>query len=574
MTSEQFCDQVFEGSNLNDNLIFYHNFDGDGIDQSSNGLDAVVIEADKVRDRFLQDNEALLFNKNTNIYIPSNDKLKVNYPFSFSLWAIFESEDQFDNALFSNNFTQDNYHGIGGFRNVNGDVSLFVGNGLGNTSSNNRKNIVSKNAEIEPDKWTHIVFVMNGPADGSAGNINIMEAEGSFSVIAGQNVCPSDTHYFEVVYVSEDFEVDLGDDIISCGAPIFLSNNAGTAVLDWSTGESSTQIEVNESGTYIASIDANCFEGADTVLVTIVDDLQFDISETYNLCQGQFADVTLPAEYDSIIWFDGQNNTSQTFSQAGIYSAIAYQKFCLSDTFNFEVILTDTLSDISILQEYYFCDPLDLLLEIPPQNGNILWSNGTQSETVEIDNAGEYSLLVSNVCDQDEYYFQVRHIKNNLDYFQDHLICEGDILTISVPDSIVSFAWNTGEISRHLSVSQAGNYYLIYNKEGCEFESNVINVETERCIKCKFYIPNIFSPNSKTGNQLFEIESNYIECLQGLTITVFDRWGSLVHSDLVSVPWDGRWSNNKIVEGVYVYNLKGVADAETINLVGSVTIID
>ena len=100
MTSEQFCDQVFEGSNLNDNLIFYHNFDGDGIDQSSNGLDAVVIEADKVRGRFLQDNEALLFNKHTNIYIPSNDKLKVNYPFSFSLWAIFESEDQFDNALF------------------------------------------------------------------------------------------------------------------------------------------------------------------------------------------------------------------------------------------------------------------------------------------------------------------------------------------------------------------------------------------------------------------------------------------------------------------------------------------
>ncbi len=69
---------------------------------------------------------------------------------------------------------------------------------------------------------------------------------------------------------------------------------------------------------------------------------------------------------------------------------------------------------------------------------------------------------------------------------------------------------------------------------------------------CTPYIPNIFNPESDFGNDRF---GAFTPCeLQDFSISVFDRWGTLVFSsEDQSILWDGRLNKNFVVPGVYVY---------------------
>ncbi len=290
---EQTCDQVFDGSKLTDSLIFYHNFDGDGIDQSSNGLDAVIMNSGLAEDRFMQDGESMIFEKNTTISIPSNQQLKVDYPFSFSLWAYFESNDQFDNALFNNNFTQDNYHGIGGFRNLNGEVSLFVGNGSGSTGPNNRKNIVSQNAGVDINEWTHIVFVMSGPADG-------------FIYVNG---CLMETEYvgngsWDIAYNNDPFV--------------------------FGTFDTNTSPEI-EDHKLLGKLDDFYFwnrsitEEEVLYLYDRFEVQELELQDVYIIPNGQNnITIEISSEYTDVIWSDGQIGNTGNFSSEGTFQVESF----------------------------------------------------------------------------------------------------------------------------------------------------------------------------------------------------------------------------------------------------------
>ena len=83
-------------------------------------------------------------------------------------------------------------------------------------------------------------------------------------------------------------------------------------------------------------------------------------------------------------------------------------------------------------------------------------------------------------------------------------------------------------------------------------------VRLDRKDRPEIYIPNVFNPNSNSGNSKFNIYGN-TEVEQILSLKVFDRWGNVVYvSQTVEINnsssgWDGTYNGQEVEQGVYVY---------------------
>ncbi len=81
----------------------------------------------------------------------------------------------------------------------------------------------------------------------------------------------------------------------------------------------------------------------------------------------------------------------------------------------------------------------------------------------------------------------------------------------------------------------------------------------EMPIPADIFIPSAFSPNGDGENERYEIKSKFVE---SGTITIFDRWGSILYKDdLDGRGWDGTSpkSNEPVPSGNYTYKISGIS---------------
>lgn len=141
------------------------------------------------------------------------------------------------------------------------------------------------------------------------------------------------------------------------------------------------------------------------------------------------------------------------------------------------------------------------------------------------------------------------------------------------PGDFFRYAWNTGQISDRISVKREGNYEVtVYDQYGCMgFDSVTI---IEQC-PTKIYVPNAFSPNYDGNNDTFTILGTDIVSLH---LQIFDRWGTLMFESKDFTPWNGRYRDQWVGPGTYVWVavIEGFdenAKPYTETLSGSVTVV-
>ena len=118
-------------------------------------------------------------------------------------------------------------------------------------------------------------------------------------------------------------------------------------------------------------------------------------------------------------------------------------------------------------------------------------------------------------------------------------ICEqsNGSINIDVSGGTLSYnyLWNTGSQNQNLTNVAAGSYTLIVtDNNGCKDTLALV-------LDCKLdlFIPELFSPNGDSRNDKFEIKA--IANYPNNTISIFNRWGSLVYSKhKYNNEWDGK----------------------------------
>ena len=88
------------------------------------------------------------------------------------------------------------------------------------------------------------------------------------------------------------------------------------------------------------------------------------------------------------------------------------------------------------------------------------------------------------------------------------------------------------------------------------------------------FVPTAFSPDGDNNNESFGIKIN-ADCVEEMTLRVFDRWGELVfQSTDPETKWDGTFRGELLNANVFVYTLeiKLTYETEVKSLSGNVTL--
>jgi gliding motility-associated-like protein len=123
--------------------------------------------------------------------------------------------------------------------------------------------------------------------------------------------------------------------------------------------------------------------------------------------------------------------------------------------------------------------------------------------------------------------------------------CEQDSIILQVITNGDTFVWNTGSSENQITITNAGTYTATSYIGDCE---KTATYTVEEC-PCGLWLPNMFTPNNDGINDGFIpiVHST----LNSFSMSVFDRWGSLIYKTDSYTPWDGTHNGKSAAAGVY-----------------------
>lgn len=284
-------------------------------------------------------------------------------------------------------------------------------------------------------------------------------------------------------------------------------------------------------------------------------------------------DSGLPEDRYNVFWNLGDGTTSEEHKFDYIYPDLGsyplqliVEDVCFDeiDTINRELMVT-LRQDISAIEDQSGCEGSTIELGAFDLAGaRFEWSGPNEYEAEEqfpkieninLSQAGLYQ-VVGNIsgCRTIPVDVGVEVWENpqpNLG--QDTVLCtlDGDKLTIQ-GGNYSFYTWQDGSLGEAFDVDMEGIYsVLVEDANGC-MGRDTINV-LRQC-PTRFYIPNVFSPNSDRVNDQFGISG--IEIIS-FTLRVYNRWGELIfESQEESQQWDGLHQDREAPAGQYIWQLE------------------
>ncbi|MEP7267715.1 MAG: LamG-like jellyroll fold domain-containing protein [Saprospiraceae bacterium] len=133
------------------------------------------------------------------------------------------------------------------------------------------------------------------------------------------------------------------------------------------------------------------------------------------------------------------------------------------------------------------------------------------------------------------------------------------------PSCANSYSWSpTGGIQNAtdplttISPNTTTTYTLSSTQDGCTIHDSLkVTVVDASALDCnKINLPNAFTPNGDGLNDVFRISNQYVITSME-SFEIFDRWGSKVFSGTTPTSsWDGKFGNQPVNPGLFVYHLK------------------
>ncbi len=335
------------------------------------------------------------------------------------------------------------------------------------------------------------IFSWSGPNNFSSSRQRIVfdkaktQQSGLYKVEARSRSLKETESIFVMVHPLPDAEITAEGNGIYCkGEEIVLSSSYSEDYSYlWTTGETTPEITVSESGSYglIVESDFGCIDSSSKdILFMESPEVNIMPGDTIVLCQGDSMELTLFPfnSQNTYLWNTGATGQTITVNKSGAYTAVAENSYGCTDSASCYVFVYPH-PDAEILSEggNSFCDGDSLQLSANPQGVgyDYLWSTGETDQDISVYESGEYSVIVivSEGCRDTAYISVNKYDSPNISINNNgkNGICEGDslILTIDTDDADLSYLWSDGSNNNMLTVKNSGDYYCIAtNENGCK----------------------------------------------------------------------------------------------------------
>lgn len=205
------------------------------------------------------------------------------------------------------------------------------------------------------------------------------------------------------VALNADLGIDLGPDTTACESIIIGSNEFPSATYLWSTGETTSTIEVTNSGTYSVEITEpeNGCASMDEIVVQVRDLPVPNLENTLSLCLGEVKNVN-PGSFASYLWSDGSTDNSFNIGSAGLYWVEVSDAWGCTNRDTLIARITDD-EVLDLPEEIQLCNAV-FELDAGVDALSYLWgsSNGFEStgKIISINEAGTYWVEAIGECIQ------------------------------------------------------------------------------------------------------------------------------------------------------------------------------
>ena len=428
-------------------------------------------------------------------------------------------------------------------------------------------------------------------------NIDLRNTAHCFTATVADNSCPYEgTQTLSYCISVKGFAVSIGRDTVLCrgedysitaltdknvvnfkwtldGNLIAMPDSSRHLILktnSLSTGVHNVEVAVSDNSL------KNYCPGYAFARITVADNPVVSLPKIVDICQGQNLVLDAGTHAKRFLWSTGDTSRTIIVNSEGIYYVMAdggYGTNCIVfDTVSVKVIPMPSPVSLGKDSCYLMKYPL-LTLDAGsnPQNCKYFWSDGENTQKINITHSGKYLVTVSSSPGSKCYKSDSIIVNFYKPHFlgTDTSICTSTAITLNAPSEFSSYAhykWLPyGIASNQITLSdlQLG-YNIIYLEVygGC-IDTLIINIKA-----CDVIIPDVFAPGSVNGNGRFVIKN--IENFPNSHIAIFNRWGELVFENSNYDNPNNRWDGGKVPAGVYYYilNISGKSIKK-----GSVTII-
>lgn len=361
-------------------------------------------------------------------------------------------------------------------------------------------------------------------------------------------------------------DVNLGADIALCqGESVVLTaaTNATNPSFTWLPDNQITNsITVNLAGTYIAIvIDENGCFASDTINVTVFSIPIPNLGPDQTVCNNELVTLnTGGGTFTAFEWSTLDTSATIDIDQSGTFAVtVTDANGCTgTDTMNLTVLPAINL----VLPDTMICKGDSILIIAPDGFDSYLWTGGSTTQDIIVNNPGEIILQVTdaNGCTEtaignvEEYLYALEAAALPVE------INKGDTAqlnaNVSGGSGNYTFEWtpaqglNNNSIANPLAYPEDTTIYTVSVTDAvnaCKVGTDtvLIIVISEPFIA----IPDAFTPDGDGRNDFFEV--SLVGNITLEEFKIYNRWGEQIHNSTMG--WDGTYKGKQQPVGTYVY---------------------
>ncbi len=346
-----------------------------------------------------------------------------------------------------------------------------------------------------------------------------------------------------------------------------LVNEVYTEYL-WSNGEQTQTIEVSTAGNYSATVanQLGCWSvPSETVNITVETPPQqpeIEIIGITEFCAGDSVILEGPDSFVAqfvYLWSNGETSQAITVYNSGDYSLqISISGNCYSQAslpVSVTVYENPAQPQINVTGETEFCEGGSVNLSVPNNYETYTWSNGEQTQTIEVFESGIYNVLVTNSFGCESTVSENVEITVYETPAQPQISQNGDAL---ISTSASAFQWynSTGlvenAVNQTFEPAVSGSYYVeIFNENNCSAVSDAyyfIHSATNYSLasNCIIY------PSPASNFVFINFQTENIK-----SVEIFDMQGKLIRNfDFNKISTSQQLDIQQITKGLYVLKIK------------------
>lgn len=266
------------------------------------------------------------------------------------------------------------------------------------------------------------------------------------------------------------------------GGDTYLDAGPFFDTYEWSTGDTSSDILVNEPGTYSVTVtDMNGCERSTSVNVTERPAPEPTITGADILCIGELGNLQVTPAYNAYSWSTGGSLQSTSISDPGTYFVTVTDAFGCQGETDYEVIAGEEVI-ASVDGDLFFCPGGSTTLSITPGYDSYLWSDGSTLDERDISVPNFYMVTVTSVDGCTEVVsFNVIQLPMPFPTISGDLsICDGETTDLVVDGLWSTYEWSDGSTGFEITVDVSDTYSVtVTDDNGCEGEASTTVVVNE-----------------------------------------------------------------------------------------------